>query len=167
MSDKSNTAAELVPWDPAFRRAFAELNYQWIEQYFEVEEEDRKALENPEGYALDPGGEIFFVVERSGNQTQAVGTVAMVPHGQTPEGPVFELAKMAVHPNCQGRGYSRLLMEACVAFARSRNAAEIMLVTNDVLAPALGLYRSAGFQLVEMADQRYERGNTQMRLPLR
>lgn len=148
----------VVTFDERYAEAFAELNYQWIEHYFEVEEEDRIALGDPVGYALDPGGEIFFVLE----DAHPVGTVAMVPKG----GGVFELAKMAVRPDRQGLGYSKLLMDACLDFARGRGAREVMLVTNDILAPALGLYNRAGFEAVEFSDQRYDRGNLEMHLQL-
>ncbi len=149
---------EIVTFDPRHAAAFAALNYEWIERFFEVEDEDRKALDHPEAYAIEPGGEIFFVLEDG----EAVGTVAMVPHGEG-----FELAKMAVRPDRQGRGYSKLLMDACLAFARERGATEVMLVTNDVLAPALGLYKQAGFRPVERyTDDRYARGNLQMLLTL-
>ena len=151
-------SVEVVTYHERHAGAFAALNYEWIEQYFEVEDEDRKALEHPENYAIEPGGEIFFVLEDG----EAVGTVAMVTHGTG-----FELAKMAVRPDRQGRGYSKLLMDACIEFARARGAREIMLVTNDVLAPALGLYQRAGFRPVaQYTDQRYARGNLQMALAL-
>ena len=150
--------AKLVSFDPQFSEAFAALNYEWIEHYFEIEQEDRDALDNPIGYAIEPGGEIFFVLEGE----DPVGTVAMVPK---PDG-VFELAKMAVRPDRQGRGYSNLLMSACSEFARNHGAREVMLVTNDVLAPALGLYTKAGFKMVDFSDDRYARGNTEMRLNL-
>lgn len=152
---------ELVTYRPELAAAFAQLNYQWIEQYFAVEAEDRAALEHPEQYALEPGGQIFFVLEHG----EAVGTVAMVP--KDPNKQVYELAKMAVRPDCQGKGYSKLLMQACIDFARQQQAAEIMLVTNDILSPALGLYQSAGFvENPNYSDQRYARGNLEMRLAL-
>lgn len=139
--------------------AFAALNYAWIERYFAIEDEDRKVLENPQGYVLAPGGEIFFALAGA----EAVGTVAMVPVAAD----VFELAKMAVTPAYQGRGVSRLLMRRCIDFARERNAREILLVTNDSLAPALGLYLSTGFVAAErLTDARYARGNLEMRLTL-
>ncbi len=155
--------ARVDTYDPAYARAFAELNYQWIKEYFVVEDEDRAALEDPEGYAINPGGEIFVVLE----DDVVVGCVAMVPAKGDEEGVVYELAKMAVRPDRRGRGHSQLLMQACIDFARGKDADEIMLVTNDVLAPALGLYTSAGFQAVTFSDTRYERGNLEMRLPLK
>ena len=158
--------AKLVSFDPRFSEAFASLNYEWIQHYFEVEQEDRDALEDPVGYAIEPGGEIFFVLEERENNgekdEEPVGTVAMVPK---PDG-VFELAKMAVRPDRQGKGYSNLLMNACIEFAHSRGAREVMLVTNDILAPAMGLYTKAGFKTVEFSDNRYARDNTEMRLKL-
>ena len=156
------TEVRLVTYQDEYAQDFAALNYEWSEQYFVVEEEDRKALEHPRDYAINKGGEIFFVLE----DDRVVGTVAMVPH-RWDDVRVFELAKMAVRPDRQGRGYSRMLMDACLEFARARGADEIMLVTNDVLSPAMGLYESAGFQREPiMADQRYDRGNTQMTLVL-
>lgn len=156
--------AKLVTYDPRYAADFAALNYEWIETFFAIEEEDRRALDDPQGYAIDPGGEIFFVLEAD----SVVGTVAIVPKMPKSHAPaVFELAKMAVRPDKRGLGYSHMLMHACIEFARSRQADEIMLVTNDVLAPALGLYTSAGFEAVpQYSDVRYERGNLEMRLVL-
>jgi len=60
---------ELVTFQTQFAKAFAELNYQWIEHYFSVEEEDRLALDHPVEYALNPGGEIFFwLYSHEGNE---------------------------------------------------------------------------------------------------
>ena len=152
-----------VTYDPQYAGAFAELNYEWIETYFAVEDEDRAALEDPDGYAIAAGGEIFFVLE----DDHPVGTVAMVPFKGQSEGVAYELAKMAVKPACQGRGYSHLLMQACIQFAGDRNADEIVLITNDVLAPALGLYTGSGFVPMPInSDTRYSRGNLEMRLSL-
>lgn len=156
----------MVTFDERFASAFAALNYEWIEHYFKVEEEDRKALDNPVRYALEPGGEIFFVLEGQ----EPVGTVAMVPKPNQSTRPltrVFELAKMAVRPDRQGRGYSKLLMDRCLSFARAQGADEVMLVTNDILAPALGLYSAAGFVATQYSDSRYERGNLEMHLALK
>ena len=150
---------ELVTYADDWAADFARLNYDWIERLFEVEEEDVHALSNPREYVIDRGGEIFFVLADG----VPVGTVAMTPHSEG----VFELAKMAVDPGWQGQGLSRLLMEACIGFAVERGALEIMLVTNDGLAPALGLYEAFGFVAEPVyADGRYTRGNLEMRRKL-
>ena len=136
-----------------------------IRDSFRVEEEDRKALDDPEGYAIRPGGNIFFLLE----DKIPVGTVAMVPITRSEEEQelCFELAKMAVRPDCRGKGYGSMLMRRCLDFARAAEAHEIMLVTNDVLSAAVALYEQAGFREVcEYSDARYERGNLEMRLVL-
>ena len=51
---------QIVDYEVRFASHFASLNYQWITEYFRVEEEDRKALDDPEGYAIKPGGNIFL-----------------------------------------------------------------------------------------------------------
>ena len=74
---------------------------------------------------------------------------------------------MAVRPDRRGKGYGSMLMQHCLDFARSAKAREIMLVTNDVLSAAVALYEQAGFREVsEYSDDRYERGNLEMRLTL-
>ena len=156
---------QIVDYEVRFASHFASLNYQWITEYFRVEEEDRKALDDPEGYAIKPGGNIFFLLE----DETPVGTVAMVPITRSEEEQelCFELAKMAVRPDCRGKGYGSMLMQYCIDFARSAEAHEIMLVTNDVLSAAVALYEQAGFREVsEYSDSRYERGNLEMRLTL-
>lgn len=150
---------ELITYRDEFAADFARLNYEWIERYFSVEEEDVKTLSDPVSHIIDPGGEIFFILADG----KAVGTVAMTPH----EPGVFELAKMAVQAEFQGERLSHRLMQACIDFAVQRGASQIMLVTNDSLAAALGLYDSVGFEPVAVyRDARYARGNLEMRLHL-
>ena len=155
---------KIVNYHRDFAQAFSELNREWIEAFFELEAEDVKVLDNPEGYVLAGGGEIFFALDEEQPATsKIVGTVAMVKTAPT----VFELAKMAVAPSAQGRGVSHLLMTACINFAREQQATEIFLVTNDILKPAMGLYEKSGFlRLPQIEDARYSRGNTEMRLLL-
>ena len=156
---------QIVDYEARFACHFASLNYQWITEYFRVEEEDRKALDDPEVYAIEPGGNIFFLLEDG----TPVGTVAMVPITPTEDRKelCFELAKMAVRPDSRGKGYGSMLMQRCLDFARAAEAHEIMLVTNDLLSAAVALYEQAGFREVcEYSDARYERGNLEMRLVL-
>jgi len=80
---------------------------------------------------------------------------------------VFELAKMSVDKTFQGQGVGRILIEASITFAKEKDAKEIFLITNDKLIPALNLYKSSGFNVdLDYDDNRYERGNTKMKLDL-
>lgn len=155
----------IVSYSEQYAEDFARLNYQWIEQYFRIEDEDRAALDHPESYAIALGGEIFFVLI----DDEVVGTVALVPKAFKPDGvPArFELAKMAVEPELQGQGIGKHLLAHATAYAKERGADEVVLSTNDILAPALKVYRDAGFVEQPAAqDERYERSNMFMVLEL-
>ena len=150
---------KIVPFKLDYKSDFEYLNRQWIEEYFVMEEEDLKTLQNPESYVMEKGGEIFFAILND----DVVGTAAMIP---TSNG-VYELAKMAVAKNLQGLGIGKKLLRRCIDISIEKNASEIFLITNDVLKPALNLYLSAGFVLNELNDDdRYDRGNTKMNLIL-
>ena len=150
---------EIVPFRDEFARAFAKLNYEWIEKYFRVEAHDRELLDSPVEQIIRKGGEIFFAV--SGNKQ--IGTVALVVH--TPSD--FELTKMAVASEFQGRGIGKLLMMACVEHARSAGKTHIFLESNTGLEPAIALYRSCGFEEVPLdPNSNYSRVNIRMRLAL-
>ena len=146
-----------VPHKTDYKPAFEFLNRAWIEEYFVMEEEDLKTLQNPESYVLEKGGEVFFAILDG----EVVGTAAMI---QTDKG-IYELAKMAVARQFQGLGIGKKLLKRCVDFSKEREATEIFLITNDSLKPALSLYLSFGFVLNDQNDDnRYERGNTKMNL---
>ena len=148
---------KIVPFNKDYKPAFEFLNRAWIEEYFIIEEEDLKTLQNPESYILEDGGEVFFAILDG----EVVGTAAMI---QTDKG-IYELAKMAVARQFQGLGIGKKLLRRCIDFSKEREATEIFLITNDSLKPALSLYLSFGFVLNDQNDDnRYERGNTKMNL---
>jgi ribosomal protein S18 acetylase RimI-like enzyme len=148
---------KIVPFNKDYKPAFEFLNRAWIEEYFSIEEEDLKTLQNPESYILEDGGEVFFAILDG----EVVGTAAMI---QTDKG-IYELAKMAVARQFQGLGIGKKLLKRCIDFSKEREATEIFLITNDSLKPALSLYLSFGFVLNDQNDDnRYERGNTKMNL---
>lgn len=153
-------AATVVGYREEFREAFEQLNRAWIEAYFVLEEPDREVFRDPRGKILEPGGEIFFVLQ--GGQVQ--GTCAVIRHNAGE----CEIAKMAVAPAARGRGFGDLLMERAIAFAAEVGARRVIIVSNTVLEPAIRLYRKHGFVQVPLkADSRYERANIRLERELR
>jgi len=151
---------EIVTFQKKYKADFERLNREWIEEYFQMEEEDFYTLQNPESHVIEKNGEIFFALC---NET-VIGTAAMIPFSES----VFELAKMSVMKGFQGRGVGKILLKKCIQFAQERKADEIFLLTNDVLRPALNLYLSCGFKIRDnYDDERYKRGNTKMTLMLK
>jgi len=146
--------ASVVPYRREYRGDFERLNLGWIEQYFQVEEADREVFGDPEAAIIEPGGEIFFVVEEG----EVLGTCAVIPH----EPGVYEIAKMAVSPSARGRGYGDLLMEATVEFARRAGATKVVIVSNTVLTTAIHLYEKHGFVRVPLDHERFARANIRL-----
>lgn len=150
---------ETVPYRDEFRSAFERLNRDWIEQYFALEDADREVLGDPRRKIIDPGGQVFFVLERG----EVVGTCAVLRHNADD----YEIAKMAVSPSARGRGFGDMLMEAAVAFASEAGASRVIIVSNTVLEPAIRLYLKHGFVQVPMdVDGRYRRANIRLELEL-
>ena len=129
---------------PSDAAAFRDLNVAWITAHFELEDKDRELLDNPDAMVIGKGGRIL-IAELDG---AAVGTVALMP---VRPGRV-ELCKMAVSEGLRGKGIGKALIQAAEETARSMGATKIWLETNTVLAPALALYKSCGYEEAQGED---------------
>lgn len=125
--------------------AFGDLNRAWISELFTLTDSDRRVLDDPRGTVVDAGGDVLIARYADG---VAVGCVALLAY---PDG-VFELAKMAVHPDTQGGGLGRRLLAAAVDRARELGATRLFLGINTKLRPAVHLYEQAGFYPISLAD---------------
>ena len=152
-------AIAIVPFQEAYAKAFYDLNIEWLETYFYVEDYDREVLSKPAHHILEPGGHIFFAVE----DNIVLGTVALLHRSEE----VFELTKMAVLPSERGRGIGKQLMQYCLDFAKSEKFSGLYLYSNTVLENAIHIYRKYGFVEVPIPeDNPYHRSNIKMDFPL-
>jgi DNA-binding MarR family transcriptional regulator/N-acetylglutamate synthase-like GNAT family acetyltransferase len=151
---------QIVPYSEQYQTAFKALNEQWISTYFEIEEADSKALDNPQSYILDKGGKILVALYKG----QPVGVCALIkmddPDYQ------YEMAKMAVSPDVQGKSIGWLLGQAVVNEAKGLGASKLYLESNTLLKPAINLYHKLGFKKVVGRSTPYARCNIQMELIL-
>ncbi|RYJ42483.1 GNAT family N-acetyltransferase [Flavobacterium beibuense] len=150
----------ITDYIPQYKQAFKNLNEEWISKYFVMEEADYKALDNPESYILDKGGYIVMVLYNN----EPVGTCALIKMDDDKYD--FELAKMAVSPNVQGKGIGKRLMQAVIEKAKSKGGKWLYLESNTILTPAITLYEKSGFVRVKRASTPYARCNIQMELEL-
>ncbi|TDX09691.1 bifunctional helix-turn-helix transcriptional regulator/GNAT family N-acetyltransferase [Flavobacterium sp. S87F.05.LMB.W.Kidney.N] len=151
---------EIVEYKPEYKEAFKSLNEEWISTYFEMEEADYKALDNPEDYILNKGGKILVALYKN----EPVGVCALIKT-KNPEYD-FEMAKMAVSPKAQGKNIGWLLGKAIVDTAKELGAKKIYLESNTILKPAINLYYKLGFEKVFGLSTPYKRCNIQMELIL-
>jgi len=158
---RESAAVTIVDYEPKYRKAFKELNEEWIRQYFKMEEADHKSLDNPKKSILDKGGTIFVAIYNG----EPVGVCAMIKMNDLEYD--FELAKMAVSPKAQGKGVGWILGQAVIKKAKSLGAKCIYLESNTILKPAINLYQKLGFHKVTGHISPYERSNIQMALQLK
>jgi GNAT superfamily N-acetyltransferase len=149
---------QIIPYQSRHREKFRLLNEAWISRYFKLEEPDRRALSDPEGYILDKGGYIFMAE----NDNEIVGACALIKI----DNEVVELAKMAVDDNAQGKGIGFALGKACIEKAKEAGFKKIELLSNTLLQPAIILYKKLGFTEVPLPLTDYERANIKMEMEL-
>ena len=149
----------IVEFDERFADAFADLNYEWIEKAYTVEEHDREILDHPVKQIIEPGGQIFFALVGG----EPAGTVALIEIGDD----AFELAKMAVSPEHRGEGLSNLLMDACIEYSRTKGKCRLILESNTKQVAAIRLYRKYGFVETPLdPNSHFVRANVRMELAI-
>ncbi|MBW4691630.1 MAG: GNAT family N-acetyltransferase [Lyngbya sp. HA4199-MV5] len=123
-----------APAADIIRSVLAEYGLGW-----EPEGADRDVLDVEACYQK-AGGE-FWVIEQQGN---FVGTGAYYPiqRGQN----AVEIRKMYLLPEARGQGVGRFLLQTLETAIATRHFEQIWIETASVLAEAVKLYESSGYQ---------------------
>ncbi len=156
-----STSIQIVAYHSKYQHAFRALNKEWIDAYFKMEAADYQALDHPDEYIINKGGAILVAIY----EEQPVGVCALIKLDDHRYD--YELAKMAVAPNFQGKKIGYLIGKATIEKAKELNAKVIYLESNTLLKPAINLYRKLGFKEVEGLTSPYERSNIKMELILK
>lgn len=145
--------------NPTHKKAFADLNIEWIEKFFELEDVDLELFSSPEKHILNKGGYILFAKI----DDEIVGTVGLKKMDDI----CFELIKLAVTEKYQGYKIGKILMEKLIELAKDLKLKRIFLVSNNNLHAALNLYKKFNFSDCEgVQTSKYARGNVFMELYL-
>jgi DNA-binding MarR family transcriptional regulator/ribosomal protein S18 acetylase RimI-like enzyme len=157
--EKAIKQVEILSYNNNLKSFFRDLNYEWLEKYFEVEEIDKKILNDPEGEIIRKDGEIFF----ARIDGEIIGTCAALKINKN----TYELAKMAVTKKARGKQAGRKLALAVIGLAWSKKAQYVTLLTSNKLVEAVNLYKSLGFKITNENEQNeYKRRVFRMRLDL-
>ncbi|MBA4851561.1 bifunctional aminotransferase class I/II-fold pyridoxal phosphate-dependent enzyme/GNAT family N-acetyltransferase [Emticicia sp. BO119] len=139
-------------------QAFKDINYDWINKYFKVEQGDLDSLENPVKYFIATGGAILLACRGD----EILGTTALKPIGDDS----LELCKMGVSEAARGLGIGYAIGEAAITKAKESGAKRLYLETNSSLSPALNLYKKLGFSQVKNFTSPYVRADVAMEMYL-
>ena len=135
---------KFIKYDKRYSRNFYELNIEWLEKYFDVEDYDRSVLGNPEEFIINKGGVILFAKL----ENDIVGTVALMP---TKEKKVCELSKMAVMPKFRNKKIGQKILNEIICISKQMKLNKLILysnrklknnVTAGVVEPALSKLKS-------------------------
>lgn len=133
---------------------FIRLNELWIKKYFTIEQTDKNLAAHPYK-VIEDGGFIFYLVLDG----EVLGVCALFNEGDG----VFELARMAVSPAHQGKGYGGVLIGHCLLKLKQLGAKNVYLVSNTKLNAAIGLYKKYGFKVLRQGPHPvYARANIVM-----
>lgn len=155
----------VIPYDAALLPAFDALNRVWISRYFRVEEEDERELAQAEALIVKSGGQIFFALEEGAEATpeNVLGCVGVYLR----EPDFYEIIKLAVRDDAQGRGVGRKLMQAGMDFIAAEGGSRAVILSNRSLKPAMALYAAMGFTEVELGYKHlFERCDIELICPL-
>ncbi len=142
---------EIIEYTPQYKEDFTRLNVEWITKYFEIEPYEMALLNDPEGSILDKGGKIFFAK----HEGVIIGTCALIKESDT----TYELVKMGVSPQYQGLGAGKKLGLRVIEAARELGCKYLYLESNQILTPALTMYKSLGFVEVPIGETPYARAD--------
>jgi GNAT superfamily N-acetyltransferase len=141
----------IVDFSSKYKDAFRDLNKEWIEKYFKMEESDYKMLDHPEENIIRKGGAIMIATVND----QPAAVAALIKMKGAPYD--FELAKMAVSPVFQGQGLGALILQETIDKAKELGGKSIYIESNRKLVPAMKLYEKYGFKEIEGLETPYER----------
>lgn len=150
---------KIAAYEPKYKEAFIEMNKEWIENMFQLEEQDIREMEHVESY-IEKGGQIFFAL--SDEKVMACCMIAPREDGD------WEIMKFAAKGMYTGTGAGSACLKACIDYARELGLKKIILVTNRKCKQAIHLYRKFGFQEIPVDKERFlfERGDIAFELYL-
>ncbi len=150
----SQNKIEIIAFGEGLEEPIKTLNYEWLEKYFRVEQNDIISLSNPKKEIIKKNGFIFYAELNN----EIVGTYSLLKKSEN----VFELGKMAVAEKAQGHKIGTLLLEHCLSFAKQKQIKTLILYSNTKLESAIHLYKKYGFSEVDLETGLYERANIKM-----
>ena len=147
-----------INYQDKYSSKFYDLNIEWLESSFYVEEHDRLILSNPEKYIINKGGIILFAVIKK----EIVGTVALMPTNKVN---IYELTKMAVDPNYRNQKIGQKILKEVISVAKKRKIYKLILYSNRLLKNAIYLYLKYNFIEINLEKEcPYKRANIKMEL---
>ena len=135
---KLASGLRIIPYSQELAPHFRDINLEWIDAMFSVEEIDLELLNNPERYILKAGGQIWFAELAD---VGIVGVCALMKTGESQ----FELTKMGVRASARGKQVGEALLRRVIYEAKRLQAERLYLLSSAKCEAAIHLYLRNGF----------------------
>lgn len=149
----------IVEYRDELAQAFHDINAEWINSMFVMEDVDRHVLENPRETIVEPGGTIMFT-QLEGQGIIGAGALRWSEPGQ------LELTKMGVKSGLRGLKAGEFLLNALIERAATMMPDRLYLLTSKRCEAAIHLYEKCGFrhdaELLDAARHHYARCDVAM-----
>jgi N-acetylglutamate synthase-like GNAT family acetyltransferase len=158
---KDHEQFEITGYRPEYDRKYRELNYEWLQKYFEIESTDEKVLSNPKKEIIDKKGFIFFALFKG----EVIGTCTLIRHDDE----TYEVSKMCVTEHYQKKGAGERLINEAISKAYQLGLDHLYLSTSRRLTAAINLYKKKGFKIISKPpniNASYKRESIHMRFTL-
>lgn len=138
---------KVVPYNPAYKQDFIDMNKAWISDMFKMEPKDEEELADIET-EIARGGQIFFALDDDG-RVMSCCMIAPRDDGD------WEIMKFATRPEYAGRGVGSAVLKACIDFAKGLGLHRIIIVSNRRCESAVHLYRKFGFREMPVDKEKF------------
>ncbi|GAA0733053.1 GNAT family N-acetyltransferase [Clostridium oceanicum] len=145
----------IVEYSHKYKNDYIKLNLKWLKEHNLLEEKDEIIIENVEDEVISKGGKVYILKK----EEEVVGTIGLIPNSFGS----IEIIKLAVDKNHTGLGLGKKLMKKAISESYKMGFNKIILYTNSILKPAIGLYEKLGFKRVKLDDNSdYEKVDVKM-----
>lgn len=145
---------DIIEYKDSYKEDFRQINYQWLESYFEVTDLDKRFFDDPKKEILVKEGFIYL----ASLEGEIIGSVAL----EKITDKEYTLAKMGVKPGYRGLKVGQLLMEVALKKRKELKLDSLVLFTNHQLVQALNLYCKNGFRFTRLENPLVERATIKM-----
>lgn len=145
---------DIIEYKDSYKEDFRQINYQWLESYFEVTDLDKRFFDDPRKEILEKEGFIYL----ARLEGEIIGSVAL----EKITDKEYTLAKMGVKPGYRGLKVGQLLMEVALKKTKELKLDSLVLFTNHQLVQALNLYSKYGFRFTRLENPLVERATIKM-----
>lgn len=130
---------KIIPYKPQYRKDFIQLNTEWLERFYWVEDFDQDAM-NRVDELIAAGAMVYFAIDHN----EVLATCMTMPLGND----TWEMCKLAARNQYTGTGAGNAVFCACMDYAVSHGANRLVLISCTGLKAAIHLYKKNGFSEV-------------------